>query len=297
MTNFTKMAISAALAVVTSLSSVAQERADLLWVAGDGMASGWNLDKATCLVADTDNGNIYSATLYLNAGQGFKFLTKFDFGNPEYRPAVDGAAPDANGEVQLSLDNEDNKIVVSESANYLITFNSDNGVATILKSSYQDTPAHCGALFMVGGATPNGWSIDDALVMRQNSDNPMQFSAQNASLSEGTFKIFTSMKGARSFSSEYFYFRDADNEGKMIPNSSSDDQWAIPEADSYDITANLLDNTISIKKHEAASISGISVETDAPVEYYNLQGIKISAPEKGQILIKAQGNLRTKIIF
>lgn len=40
----------------------------------------------------------------------------------------------------------------------------------------------------------------------------------------------------------------------------------------------------------------VSVEDDAPVEYYNLQGIRVSEPSHG-IYIKRQGNRATKVIF
>ena len=44
-----------------------------------------------------------------------------------------------------------------------------------------------------------------------------------------------------------------------------------------------------------------NIETDAdenaPVEYYNLQGIRVSHPEAGQLLIRRQGNKSEKIIY
>ena len=36
--------------------------------------------------------------------------------------------------------------------------------------------------------------------------------------------------------------------------------------------------------------------TNAPVEYYNLQGIRVSEPTKGGIYIRRQGNVSTKIM-
>ena len=42
--------------------------------------------------------------------------------------------------------------------------------------------------------------------------------------------------------------------------------------------------------------SVVDKEGNGPIEYYNLQGIRIAKPEKGQLLIKRQGNKTEKII-
>lgn len=47
-----------------------------------------------------------------------------------------------------------------------------------------------------------------------------------------------------------------------------------------------------------AGISGIGTDaTDAPVEYYNLQGMRIAEPRQGELYIRRQGSEATKIIF
>ena len=38
-------------------------------------------------------------------------------------------------------------------------------------------------------------------------------------------------------------------------------------------------------------------DANAPVEYFNLQGIRVATPEAGQLLIKRQGNKATKVII
>ena len=46
---------------------------------------------------------------------------------------------------------------------------------------------------------------------------------------------------------------------------------------------------------EVTSINEVESE-DAPVEYYNLQGVKVENPEKG-IFIKKQGKKATKVVL
>jgi hypothetical protein len=38
-------------------------------------------------------------------------------------------------------------------------------------------------------------------------------------------------------------------------------------------------------------------DLNAPVEYFNLQGIRIATPEAGQLLIKRQGSKATKVVI
>lgn len=46
-----------------------------------------------------------------------------------------------------------------------------------------------------------------------------------------------------------------------------------------------------------SAVKGIQSDENAPISYYNLQGVKISNPTKGQLIIKRQGTKTTKVIF
>lgn len=52
--------------------------------------------------------------------------------------------------------------------------------------------------------------------------------------------------------------------------------------------------TITIK--DTSGINDVTIEENAPVEYYNLQGVKVENPENG-IFIKRQGSKATKVIL
>ena len=47
---------------------------------------------------------------------------------------------------------------------------------------------------------------------------------------------------------------------------------------------------------ESSGVSDIAVDENAPVEYFNLQGVRIDNPAAGQIVIKRQGAKVTKTI-
>lgn len=56
---------------------------------------------------------------------------------------------------------------------------------------------------------------------------------------------------------------------------------------------------VTVKKvsivHKSAGISDIVVDENAPVEYYNLQGVRVANPENG-LYIRRQGNKATKVL-
>ena len=297
MRNFTRLILSVAAFATAAISAGAQERTDLLWLAGDATPWGWSLDDASCIAATAENPDIYTGTLYLVADKDFKFLTKFDWGNTELRP-LQNCKPDADGKVKLTGitgDDADYEIQVAESANYLITVNTATMEATFAKSEYQASHINFASIFMTGDATKGGWSIDDGTLMRQNPKQPYVFAAADTELNAGAFKIFYIMKGARSFDSKYFYFRDAADSGKMVLNSTEDNKWDIAEAGKYDVVANTEALTISIAPAQAG-IGGIEAEA-APAVYYNLQGMPVANPRAGQLLIEVRGNRSSKIIF
>lgn len=82
-------------------------------------------------------------------------------------------------------------------------------------------------------------------------------------------------------------------------------EYSIPVADGkYTVgvqaisTANETYSPFTTTTVETSGISGISAEnTDAPVSYFNTQGIRVNNPAKGDVLIKVQGGKASKIVY
>lgn len=53
----------------------------------------------------------------------------------------------------------------------------------------------------------------------------------------------------------------------------------------------------TLNLNASASVEDITADKNAPVEYYNLQGVKVATPAKGQLLIRHQGSKATKVIL
>ena len=64
---------------------------------------------------------------------------------------------------------------------------------------------------------------------------------------------------------------------------------------SYDVQFNLNTSEVMVKK--AAGVSNIVVDNNnAPVEYFNLQGVRVANPAAGQLVIKRQGTEVSKML-
>jgi hypothetical protein len=55
------------------------------------------------------------------------------------------------------------------------------------------------------------------------------------------------------------------------------------------------DESASEGEGDTSSISNIAVDANAPVEYFNLQGVRVANPENG-LFIRRQGNKATKVL-
>ena len=51
-----------------------------------------------------------------------------------------------------------------------------------------------------------------------------------------------------------------------------------------------------VLKYENAGVENVEIDNNAPIEYYNLQGVKVANPENG-VFIKVQGSKATKVIL
>ena len=56
--------------------------------------------------------------------------------------------------------------------------------------------------------------------------------------------------------------------------------------------------TITIAKRENGGVDGIEIEAaEGPAKYFNMQGIEVVNPAKGQLVIKKQGNKVEKVVM
>ena len=266
---------------------------DHLFLVGDAVWKGWDLKNSVVLLPI--EAGVFKATVHLNADKEFKFYAENDiFNGLQYRAAEEGVVL-ANGVAAALVSSEenrtDNKFTVSEAGNYDIVCDLNNNTIKVTKSAYQETDVNQSALWMVGDATPNGWSLDGAILMSQDEANPAVYAA-TADLKEGEFKIAVNKYGGYD---QLFYQRDADNAAKVVL-SNADNKWKIDEAGKYDVKLNTADMTISIVKNVPSSISSVEAEANAPVEYFTLDGKRVNNISAKGLYIKRQGGKAVKVV-
>lgn len=292
--SFTKNIFAAVAMLAASMSSA--NAADRLLIVGDAVWGGYSIDNSIVMFNTEDAPDVYKATVYLDASKEFKFLTETYWGGFEYRAGESSVTLQEGVESKLVSTDEtdkDEKFFVTESANYDITCDLVQQTIVIAKSAYQEQPIHHTGIWMIGNATPGGWSISDGLLLQQDAADPFQF-AGTVTLQAGEFKF--AINNQTGFG-QTFYQRDMENEGK-IKFGGDDNKWIVSEENTYDVVLNLSSLTISFTMHNPTAIAPVSSAsvTGQQAEYFTLGGVKVSRTSPGNIYIKRQGNEIHKII-
>lgn len=293
----------AAVAAMVSFAGTANATIEdgRIYIAGDATPYGWSLDDAQALLQKPGEEKVFSGTIYLKNEGTFKFLETTDFGNTEIGLATDVENTTVLGEVAVAEGTNDEgykQASVAEAANYLIEVDLNTMKMNVQKSVYQDTEIKVISMFLIGSATEGGWSVDQGTPLYQKPATPYIYASDTDLKADGSFKIATTIKGGGSFDSKYYYFRDADNAGKISTNGDGDNQWSVDADHAYTVTVNTIADTISID--ETSNISSRiemteTISTDG-VEYFSLQGLKVVNPLKG-IFIRKIGDKTVKVIL
>ncbi len=297
---FKHLAIVAAMFATTTAYA---DEAGRLFIIGEATPSGWDLDLAQALLSTAERPNVYTGTVYLKGGESntFKFMSAHEWGSTEYGVPAD-AATVVNGEVRLSsgtLDSGYQKMSVAQDGNYLITINTESLQANITLSAYQDTEIRFCSLFLIGGATTGDWSVENGTPLYQEANSPYEYKTTANLKADGSFKIATALRGAGSFDAKYYYFKDAENAGKISTDSTDDRQWNVSKDGEYTVTVNTVSNVITIDEYNGSTtgiedIAATSVNDNAAPAYYNLQGCKVDNPSNG-VFIEVIGNNVKKV--
>src|SRR5574344_1726256 len=186
--NFTQRLLGCMLLAASTLTVQA---ADRLLIVGEAVWGGWSIDNSIVMLNRTENPDVFKATVNLQANGPFKFLTTSDWGNLEYR-AGDNDVTLAEGVASPLVSTEENsndkQFKVSETANYDIVCDLVAKTIVVTKAAYQENEIKHTALWLIGSATPGGWSLGDGVKISPRADNPMVLEG-SAQLNEGEMKI------------------------------------------------------------------------------------------------------------
>ena len=291
-TNFIrKMFCSLAIAATVLTANAA----DRLLIVGEAVWGGWAIDNSIVMLNSTDNPDVFKATVSLNQNGTFKFLTTTEWGNLEYR-AGDNDVTLAEGVASPLVSTEENsndkQFKVSETANYDIVCDLTAKTIVVKKAGYQTSPLKHTALWMVGSATPGGWSIGEGTMLVPTVDNPTVFKA-TVNLVEGEMKI--AVNNQTGFG-QTFYLRDTTDETKMV-FGGDDNKWNITKAGTYEVTVDVVNMTISITETNSTGISSAESASNVTTVLYDLGGNRVSSKNlRPGCYIQKSGSKIKKII-
>ena len=212
--------------------------------------SGWEWDQAPELEKKSDYIYVYEGEL--KAGE-LKLAGEKDFNAVFIRPAsADANKINKNGVESADFvytAGPDDKWVVEDHGNYRLTFDLEHWtIQAEFLNAIEDTPEY----YMIGDATPGGWSWDECQVLTQDANNKNVFTWEGK-LKEGTFK----MSNKKDFNAAFVRPSSADVEVDangvaandfVVSAGDPDNQWKVTEAGTYKITLNLNNKTIQVVK-------------------------------------------------
>lgn len=150
----------------------------------------------------------------------------------------------------------------------------------------EDLPIKTSALYLVGDATPNGWSIDRPTAMTAGDEDPLVFTWQGP-LTRGEMKLCLTTG-----SWDVAFIRPVNNGDEIGRNGVAaatfrmyagepDNKWKIVDAGIYDLTFNLREWTMSaayVREPDAPVIEPIEAEALYIVGDATPEGWNIDAP-------------------
>ena len=227
-----------------------------LYLTGSASSNGWDASKATAMAPQSDP-TVFVYQGALSAGE-LKFITT----SGQFLPSYNKGADDSHIVYRTADSQPDNKFAISQTAVYKVTVSLLDLTVSIKK---MDLPAY-DKIYVVGDATPNGWDISNATQLVQNTENPYIFTYSGV-MKAGDFKFPVNRN---SDWGQDMYMKTDDTHMYLHKGGASDDnKWTIAKKGYYNITLNLLDNTISInrlKLYMVGSATPIGWSIDKAVE-------------------------------
>lgn len=239
--------------------------ADALYIVGDATPTGWNIDSPTLLTRTADYIFEYEGELYAGELKACTEVGSWDV--PFVRPESEGVLIGKDGigsDTFMYIANPDNKWRVTDSGVYHITFDLENYT---IKTEYKgeikvdNTPIESETLYMIGDATPGGWSMDDATAFTVSASNKYIFTWEG-DLVQGNMKAC--LEPDPTFSCPFLRpeapgckISSAGVESStFVYTVAPDDQWQVVEAGKYKVSFDLEHRTISVEFISGGSSSG-----------------------------------------
>lgn len=214
-----------------------------LWMLGDAIPSGWNIDTPDEMRVDSSNLFIFKYNSILAAGE-FKIPTATgNFTTDYYMPLTDHPEITNTGVQLVHNGSPDLKWKITDPGPYKITLDLQS-----LKINIKPFTPYA-EIWMVGDATPVGWNIDNPQPMTADPSDPYIFT-YTGPMTAGEFKfpVGKGNWGGDFFMPEVNHQDLGSHRVKFVPGGNPDNKWQIITAGNYKIVLNQLKETIEITK-------------------------------------------------
>lgn len=202
-----------------------------IYMVGSSAPNGWDISNATQLVQNPENPYLFSYSGAMKTGE-FKFPVNRngDWGQDMYMKT-----DDSHMYLHKGGASDDNKWSIAKKGYYTITLNLLDNTISINRLK----------LYMVGSATPVGWSIDKAVELAEDATDGCIFTYTGPMVA-GEFKFPVNRN---SDWGQDMYMKTDDTHMYLHKGGASDDnKWNITADGNYVIKANVETLSLSIQK-------------------------------------------------
>ena len=228
--------------------------AETLFIVGDATPNGWDIDAPTQLAKMSQYVFQYEGNLL--AGELKACLSTGDWGVSFIRPTFGGCKISKNGVESADFvftTNPDDKWQVVEAGEYRLTFDLEHWTISAEALGGGTTgkdPLEANVVYIVGDATPNGWSIDSPTQLTKESQYVYVY---EGTLTQGELKACL-QTGSWDVPFIRPIFANCRIDGNGVENpdfvftANPDDKWKVEEAGDYRLTFDLEHWTLNAKK-------------------------------------------------
>ena len=233
-------------------------QAEAVYIVGDATPNGWSIDAPTQLTKQSQYVFTYEGNLM--AGELKACTTTGDWGVPFIRPTFGGCKIDKNGVESTDFvytTGPDDKWKVEEAGQYRLTFDLQQWTIKVeylgeIPSTGKE-PIEAEAVYMVGDATPTGWSIDQPTQLEKKSQFIFTYEGE---LVPGELKACTQTGDWNvafirpTFADCKITLSGVENE-EFVYTTGPDDKWRVEEAGQYRLTFDLEHWTLKVEELKA----------------------------------------------
>lgn len=248
-------------------------KADALYMVGDATPNGWSIDDPTPLNKSSQDALVFTWEGSLNAGEVKFCLAPGSWDAAFIRPANNGEEIGKTDIVDQKFDmwagDPDNKWKVADAGKYLLTLDLRNWTISTEFLGENEGPSiepiESESLYIIGDATPGGWSMDSATEFAKDG----YIYTWTGDLKEGELK--GCLERASDFSCPWIMplengseiTKAGLHEAEFVFSKAPDYKWKVTEAGKYTVTFDLEHWTISVEYLGTGWQEGDPISTDS----------------------------------